>query len=117
MANVGTLIDAAPLVQFKDSAGIDVRLACTRFHFDVEQSVKRQVLYLVRQHIVAHLLPVSLLHYPGIQTCCIQRIFVEIPLQQRVLMIFLGRLLNGSLHHSSHPLYRNRLMSQIIFKF
>ena len=41
-------------MQFKHGSGIDVCLARTRLHLDVEKTMIRQVLNLIRQHIGRH---------------------------------------------------------------
>ena len=48
------LVESTTLMQLKHGSGIDVCLASTCLHLDIEKTMVRQVLDLVRQHIMSH---------------------------------------------------------------
>ena len=62
------LVESATLVQFKHSSGIDVCLSGTRLHLDVKKTMVRQILDLVRKHIMSHPLLGGFIQYVAILT-------------------------------------------------
>ena len=62
------LVESATLVQFEHSSGIDVCLARARLHLDIENTMIRQVLNLIRQHIGRHPLLGGFIQYIAILT-------------------------------------------------
>ena len=62
------LVESATLVQFEHGSGIDVCLARTRLHLDIENTMIRQVLDFIREHIMSHPLPGGFIRYLSFQT-------------------------------------------------
>ena len=63
------LVEATTLVKFKHGTCVNVSLACTRLHLDVQDAMMRQSLDFLRQHVRRYPLLESFVFDMGLPTC------------------------------------------------